>query len=149
VQTGRLPLLGGITEAQLDELHAERIAGAQVLGDGGRDVRVLRARHAPIELREQAEVCLRLAQAQRQLGGTASTLDVPGRRPDPSGELERRPAATPIDLVEDGELRQEPCVGFPVAELARPAGPLRSVRRVHDPSFSPDPACRRERARTM
>ena len=140
VAAGRLGLLERITEAELDELGAERVAGAQLRGDGVGPVHVLRSRHAGVDLGQQRDVGVAGRQSRRDLARTPPALDVPGRHAHPARQLRRLPGLAPVDLVQAGKPGQQPAMKVLVAEPGRPTSPLRGGRCVHPPSLSSVPA---------
>ena len=93
VAAGRLGLLERITEAELDELGAERVAGAQLRGDGVGHVHVLRSGHAGVDLGEQRDVGVAGRQPRRHRGRAPPALDVPGRHARPSPTAPTAPRA--------------------------------------------------------
>ena len=99
-------LLLFVTEAQLDELHAEDRPRAEIAGDALSRVEVLRAGHAGVDLREQAQIGTGRTQRGRQHGGPTASLHVPRRYADPTSEHLRCLRRVYIDLVEAGELGQ-------------------------------------------
>ena len=115
-------LLRLVTQAELDELDAEHVARPDVGRDGVGDVLVVGAGHAVVELREQADGGAGGVEAGRQLHGAASALDVPGHDAQPARQVGGRAGVPPRDLVQAGELVQQPVVEIVVSDPGRPVG---------------------------